>query len=74
MTVMMTSRKNIEGVGEYMGCMYSDRAGMCTLYDGAIEMVGVDPDTRLCLVEDDPHPERTCEDYHPDDLEDTYEL
>lgn len=57
-----------------MGCMYSDSMGRCTLYDGALEMPGVNPDTGVCIVEDDLHPERTCEDYHSDDAEDIYEL
>lgn len=45
-----------------MSCKFSDQDGKCQLFDGSIEMNGVD-ENGICICEDDEDPTYVCEDY-----------
>ncbi len=45
-----------------MSCKFNDRDGKCEIFDGSIEMPGVD-ENGICICEDDENPGDTCEDY-----------
>lgn len=49
-----------------MGCMFNNYKGICDLYDGNIEMNGVDENGH-CICDEDPDPTILCEDYVNDD-------
>jgi len=46
-----------------MSCRFCDFEGKCTLFDGNIEMPGVDEDTGICICCDDEDPTQLCEDW-----------
>lgn len=44
-----------------MSCKFSNHRGICEFFDDGIERpIG---DNGICLCEDDPNPEDSCEDY-----------
>lgn len=60
-----------------MGCIYSDFQGLCTMWDPEVEdgRLGVkvsDKGEPICVVEDDPEPSDSCENYESDDPEEDW--
>ena len=49
--------------GIKMSCRYQDIDGKCQLFDGSIEMPGVNEETGICTCRDDPDPTYLCEDW-----------
>ena len=52
-----------------MGCIYSNFEGACTIADPSIDDNGC-VENGYCVVEDDPDPSYSCENYETDDPDD----
>ena len=55
-----------------MGCIYNNWDGECSIWDKNIEMQGCD-ERGICVCDDDPNPEDSCEDYNSDSNYDDWE-
>jgi len=58
-----------------MGCIHSDFDGECILWekDSSYNPWGCDEEDGTCMVEEDPNPLDTCEDYESNDPDEDYD-
>ena len=56
-----------------MGCIYSNFDGECALWDVDTDYEAQGCEAGFCIVEDDPNPADSCEDYQSDGNDDDFD-